>query len=100
MICLTNSSEGAAIMTLIQSAKLNGHDPYGYLKGVLTCQRYRPKLAELTHLMEVAGAPDPAVWARSEVQELTRCLPQPVTAVLLIHQILEKRVSFCRCWMA
>jgi transposase len=24
-------------MTLIQSAKQNGHDPYAYLKDVLTC---------------------------------------------------------------
>jgi len=26
-------------MTLIQSAKLNGHDPYAYLKNVLTTQK-------------------------------------------------------------
>ena len=26
----------AAIMSLIQSAKLNGHDPYAYIKDVLT----------------------------------------------------------------
>jgi len=26
----------AAVMALIQSAKLNGHDPYAYLKDVLT----------------------------------------------------------------
>ena len=26
----------AAIMSLIQSAKLSGHDPYAYLKDVLT----------------------------------------------------------------
>ena len=26
----------AAIMSLIQSARLNGHDPYAYLKDVLT----------------------------------------------------------------
>ena len=26
----------AAVMTLVQSAKLNGHDPYAYLKDVLT----------------------------------------------------------------
>lgn len=24
-------------MSLIQSARLNGHDPYAYLKDVLTC---------------------------------------------------------------
>ena len=26
----------AAVMSLVQSAKLNGHDPYAYLKDVLT----------------------------------------------------------------
>jgi len=26
----------AAVMSLIQSAKLNGHDPYAYLKDILT----------------------------------------------------------------
>jgi len=31
-----SSKRAAAIMTLVQSAKLNGHDPYAYLKDVLT----------------------------------------------------------------
>ena len=30
-----SGQRGAAIMSLIQSAKLNGHDPYAYLKDVL-----------------------------------------------------------------
>jgi hypothetical protein len=30
------SKTAAAIMSLIQSARLNGHDPYAYLKDVLT----------------------------------------------------------------
>jgi hypothetical protein len=30
------AKRGAAVMSLIQSAKLNGHDPYAYLKDVLT----------------------------------------------------------------
>ena len=33
----------AAVMSLIQSARLNGHDPYAYLRDVLTrlpTQRY------------------------------------------------------------
>jgi hypothetical protein len=32
---LRNGQRAAAVMTLIQSAKLNGHDPYAYLKDVL-----------------------------------------------------------------
>jgi transposase len=39
----------AAIMTLIQSAKLNGHDPYRYLKDILERLPTQPasQIAEL-----------------------------------------------------
>jgi len=33
---LRAGKRGAATMSLIQSAKLNGHDPYAYLKDALT----------------------------------------------------------------
>ncbi len=33
---LRAGKRAAAVMTLIQSAKLNGHDPYAYLRQVLT----------------------------------------------------------------
>ena len=33
---LCSGKRAAAIMSLIQSARLNGHDPYAYLKDVLT----------------------------------------------------------------
>jgi hypothetical protein len=33
---LRSGQRAAAVMTLIQSSKLNGHDPYAYLKDVLT----------------------------------------------------------------
>jgi hypothetical protein len=33
---LRTGKRGAAVMSLIQSARLNGHDPYAYLKDVLT----------------------------------------------------------------
>ena len=33
---LRSGKRAAALMSLIQSAKLNGHDPYAYLKDVLT----------------------------------------------------------------
>lgn len=32
---LRSGQRASAVMTLIQSAKLNGHDPYAYLKDVL-----------------------------------------------------------------
>ena len=32
---LRSGQRAAAVMSLIQSAKLNGHDPYAYLKDVL-----------------------------------------------------------------
>ncbi|VVO07694.1 hypothetical protein PS691_03148 [Pseudomonas fluorescens] len=33
---LRSGKRAAAIMSLIQSARLNGHDPYAYLKDILT----------------------------------------------------------------
>ena len=33
---LRAGQRAAAVMSLIQSAKLNGHDPYEYIKDVLT----------------------------------------------------------------
>jgi transposase len=33
---LRSGKRAVAIMSLIQSARMNGHDPYGYLKDVLT----------------------------------------------------------------
>lgn len=33
---LRSGKHAAAIMSLIQSARMNGHDPYGYLKDALT----------------------------------------------------------------
>jgi hypothetical protein len=33
---ITQRKRAAAIMSLIQSARLNGHDPYAYLKDALT----------------------------------------------------------------
>lgn len=40
---LRAGKRGAAVKSLIQSAKLNGHDPFAYLKDVLT--RLPPHLA-------------------------------------------------------
>jgi hypothetical protein len=33
---LRSGKRAAAIMSLIQSTRMNGHDPYAYLKDVLT----------------------------------------------------------------
>ena len=33
---LTNSARAAIVMSLVQSAKMHGHNPWAYLKDVLT----------------------------------------------------------------
>lgn len=73
---LRAGERAAAVMTLIQTAKLNGHDPYAYLKDILTRlpthpnsridellpHNWKPEVAEsaddsapLTHLEHAAG---------------------------------------------
>ncbi len=44
---LRAGQRGAAVMSLIQSPRLNGHDPYDYLKDVLT--RLPTQRASLVH---------------------------------------------------
>ena len=46
---LRAGQRAAAVMSLIQSAKLNGHDPYAYLKDVFTRLPTQPasRIAEL-----------------------------------------------------
>ena len=46
---LRAGKRAAAIMGLIQSAKLNGHDPFAYLKDILSCLLTKPnsKIGEL-----------------------------------------------------
>ena len=51
-VCFRNAYLAAAIMSLIQSARLNGHDPYAYLKDFLTplpTQRASEITAPLPH---------------------------------------------------
>jgi transposase len=45
----------AAVMSLIQSAKLNGHDPYAYLKNVLT-RLPTHKNSQIDELLPIAGS--------------------------------------------
>jgi len=47
---LRSGKRAAAIMSLIQSARLNGHDPYAYLKDVLT-RLPTQRASEITELM-------------------------------------------------
>ena len=47
---LRSGKRAAAIMSLIQSARINGHDPYAYLKNVLT-RLPTQKASEIEHLM-------------------------------------------------
>jgi transposase len=36
LLLKTAHQRAAAVMSLIQSAKINGHDPYAYMKDILT----------------------------------------------------------------
>jgi transposase len=47
---LRSGKRAAALMSLIQSAKLNGHDPYAYLKDVLT-RLPTQRAGEIDHLL-------------------------------------------------
>ncbi|MNF79595.1 Transposase IS66 family protein [compost metagenome] len=47
---LRSGKRAAAIMSLIQSARMNGHDPYAYLKDVLT-RLPTQKAGEIEHLL-------------------------------------------------
>src|SRR5471032_1975910 len=54
---LRSGKRAAAIMSLIQSARLNGHDPYAYLKDVLT-RLPTQRVSEIAELL-------PHHWVRS-----------------------------------
>ena len=47
---LRSGKRAAAIMSLIQSARMNAHDPYAYLKDVLT-RLPTPKASALAELL-------------------------------------------------
>ncbi|WHS04295.1 IS66-like transposase [Pseudomonas phage PseuP_222] len=47
---LRSGKRAAAIMSLIQSARMNGHDPYAYLKGVLA-RLPTQRASEITELL-------------------------------------------------
>lgn len=53
---LRSGKRAAAIMSLIQSARMNGHYPYAYLKDVLT-RLPTHKASEIEHLMPQSVQP-------------------------------------------
>lgn len=53
---LRSGKRAAAIMSLIQSARMNGHDPYAYLKDVLT-RLPTQRASEITELLPHKWAP-------------------------------------------
>lgn len=53
---LRSGKRAAAIMSLIQSARMNGHDPYAYLKDVLT-QLPTQRASEIERLLPHSWAP-------------------------------------------
>jgi len=56
---LRSGKRAAAIMSLIQSARLNGHDPYVYLKDVLT-RLPTQRASEISHLLPHEWTPNRA----------------------------------------
>ncbi|HHK0532126.1 TPA: IS66 family transposase [Pseudomonas aeruginosa] len=54
---LRSGKRAAAIMSLIQSARMNGHDPYAYLKDVLM-RLPTQKASEIEHLLPHQWMPD------------------------------------------
>ena len=53
---LRSGQRAAAIMSLIQSARLNGHEPYAYLKDVLT-RLPMQRASEITQLLPHSWTP-------------------------------------------
>ena len=53
---LRSGQRAAAIMSLIQSARLNGHEPYAYLKDVLT-RLPTQRASEITQLLPHSWTP-------------------------------------------
>jgi hypothetical protein len=53
---LRSGNRAAAILSLIQSARLNGHDPYAYLEDVLT-RLPTQRASEITELLPHGWAP-------------------------------------------
>ena len=53
---LRSGKRAAAIMSLIQSARTNGHDPYAYLKDVLT-RLLTQRASEIGQLLRISGYP-------------------------------------------
>ena len=54
---LRSGKRAAAIMSLIQSARINGHDPYAYLKDVLT-RLPTQRASEIEQLLAHPWMPD------------------------------------------
>ena len=57
---LRAGQRAAAVMSLIQSAKLNGHDPYAYMKDVLT-RLPTQRASQVGDLLPVVGSLKPFV---------------------------------------
>jgi hypothetical protein len=53
---LRSGKRAAAIISLIQSARMNGHDPYTYLKGALS-KLPTQKVSSLSELLPPNGRP-------------------------------------------
>jgi transposase len=87
---LRSGQRAAAVMTLIQSAKLNGHDPYAYLKDVLTklpTQKNNAIDELLPHHWTPAIISNDVMGGRLQTAKLTKL-------ILMIRNEVVKALSF------
>lgn len=79
---LRAGQRAAAIMSLIQSAKLNGHDPYAYLKDVLT-RLPTQKMRDIGELLPHRWAPKVVpCWPATS---FTAKLPRRVLVTIVLY---------------
>lgn len=79
---LRAGQRAAAVMSLIQSARMNGHDPYAYLKDVLT-RLPTHKASRIEELLPHRWQPRQATSSAIELSAC--CLVSPPTGQLLKH---------------
>ena len=70
---LRSGKRAAAIMSLIQSARLNGHDPYAYLKDVLT-RLPTQRASEITELCRKTGSSPHHAMGRERLRVSRSCV--------------------------
>lgn len=77
-------------MSLIPSERLNGHDPYAYLKDVLTSLRHSEQVKSISYC-RISGCPLKHEVDRAESYGLGEMLSKPATFEFDDQMFLENR---------